>query len=93
MDQQGCRDLEAISELVEDASCLLEQLTDNAFGLLKSTASSSSRRDFCLLANVVVNDMGTFLFKTIIRYWACDSSLVEARICLPGICLCVFCVC
>jgi hypothetical protein len=77
MAREGCRDMEAIAELVEDAGCLLEQLTDNAFGLFKSNAASSSRRDYRLLANVVVDDMGTFLLKTIMRYWACDPSLVQ----------------
>ena len=76
MDQMEYGDSNSISELVEDAACLLEQLTDNTFGLFRSNSPSSSRRDYRLLSNVVVNDMGTFLFRTIIRYWACDSSLI-----------------
>ena len=83
----GCRDIDAIAELVEDAGCLLEQLTDNAFGLFRTGCYVSDRRSgpssssSSSLAQVVVDDIGTFLFKTIIRYWACDSSLVpEARL-------------
>lgn len=96
MAAEGCRDIDAIAELVQDAGCLLEQLTDNAFGLFKNRSyvsvsdsehehggggGHSSSSSSSSLAQVVVDDMGTFLFKTIIRYWACDSSLVpEGRL-------------
>jgi hypothetical protein len=66
--------------LVDDAVELLHQLTNNAFGLFTCNVASSSRRDYLLLANVVVNDIGTYLVKLIIIHYMShdDDELAES---------------